>query len=135
MNYKINQAFKKGDLIAYEDLFASYPKKRQQEILKRARYFKAAMELRKLRKQLKISQNELARKMKVKREFIVLLLENGEEIEITYPVEIAEDMFEEMREAQSRDAFWYVGNYSNARAIYKGFSVDHINMKRVVGMA
>ncbi len=74
---KINQAVKKGDLIAYGDLFAGYSKKRQQEILKRARYLKAAMELKKLRKELDISQEELAHKMKVKREFIARI-ESGE---------------------------------------------------------
>ena len=78
MNRKINQAIKRGDLIAYDDLFARYTQKRQQEILKRARYLKAAMELKKLRKQLKISQKELARKMKVKREFITRI-ESGEQ--------------------------------------------------------
>lgn len=72
---------------------------------------------------------------KIENETTRLILENGEDIEITYPVEIAEDLFDEMRESQSRDAFWYVGNYINARAMYKGFSIDHINMKRVVGMA
>jgi len=78
MNRKINQAVKRGDLIAYGDLFASYSPKRKQEILKRARYLKAAMELKKLRKELKISQEELARKMKVKREFITRI-ESGEQ--------------------------------------------------------
>lgn len=77
MNRKINLALKRGDLVNYADLFAGYPEKRQQEILKRARYLKAAMELKKLRKQLKISQEELARKMKVKREFITRI-ESGE---------------------------------------------------------
>ena len=77
MNRKINQAVRKGYLVKYSDLFTTYSKKRQQEILKRARYLKAATELRKLRKQLKISQNELARKMKVKREFITRI-ESGE---------------------------------------------------------
>jgi DNA-binding XRE family transcriptional regulator len=74
----INKAVKKGDLIAYGDLFAGYSRKRQQEILKRARYLKAAMELKKLRKELKISQEGLARKMKVKREFITRI-ESGEQ--------------------------------------------------------
>lgn len=78
MNKKINEAVKRGDLVDYGGLFASYSQKRQQEILKRARYLKAAMELRKLRKDLKISQNELARKMKVKREFISRI-ESGEQ--------------------------------------------------------
>ena len=74
----IKQAVKKGDLIAYNDLFSGYSKKRQQEILKRARYLKAAIELKKLRKELKISQEELARKMKVKREFLARI-ESGEQ--------------------------------------------------------
>ena len=78
MNRKINQAVKRGDLVNYADFFAGYPEKRQQEILKRARYLKAAMELKKLRKELKISQEELARKMKVKREFITRI-ESGEQ--------------------------------------------------------
>lgn len=75
---KINQAIKRGEFINYANLFGSYSQKRQQEILKRARYLKAAIELKKLRKQLKISQNELARKMKVKREFITRI-ESGEQ--------------------------------------------------------
>jgi len=78
MSSKIKEAVKRGDLVAYKDLFASYPKKRQQEILKRARYLKAAIELKKLRKELKISQEELAIKMKVKREFIARI-ESGEQ--------------------------------------------------------
>lgn len=75
---KINEAVKRGDLIIYGDLFAGYSKKRQQEILKRARYLKAAMELKKLRKELKISQGELAHKMNVKREFVTRI-ESGEQ--------------------------------------------------------
>ena len=39
---KIKQAVKRGELVNYVDLFASYPQKRQQEILKRARYLKAS---------------------------------------------------------------------------------------------
>lgn len=66
---------------------------------------------------------------------ISLVLENGDEIEITYPFDIAEGFLEEMREAQSRDGFWNVGNYSQARAMYKGVHVSDVNMKRVIGTA
>ena len=72
---------------------------------------------------------------KVETETIRLILENGEEIELTYPLEISEGLFEEMREAQSRDIFWNVGNYTDARAMYKGCLIYEINMKRVVGIA
>lgn len=90
MNRKISQALKRGDLITYDDLFARYPKKRQQEILKRARYLKAAIELKKLRRELKISQDGLARKMKVKREFIARIESGGQNITIETLNKVAE---------------------------------------------
>lgn len=71
---------------------------------------------------------------KIETETIRLILENGEEIEITFPLEIAEGLFEEMRKAQARDIFWNVGNYIDARAMYKDCSIDEVNMKRVVGI-
>ena len=70
MNDKIKAAIKKGDLIPYEKIFDSYSKKDQRDILRQARYLRMAMALRKLRRQLKISQAKLANKMQVKREYI-----------------------------------------------------------------
>ena len=70
MNDKIKAALKRGDLIDYDKIFAGYPKKRQAEILKQARYLKIAIALRKLRRQLKFSQAKLAQKMQVKREYV-----------------------------------------------------------------
>ena len=69
-NKKIREALKTGKLIDYDELFASYPKERQERIKARARFLIAAMELRNLRRELKLSQAQLARKMNVKREFI-----------------------------------------------------------------
>lgn len=71
----------------------------------------------------------------VRTESMRLILENGEEIEITYPEDIIEGLFEEMREAQTRDGFWNVGNYTQARAMYKGCRIGDVNMKRVIGIA
>lgn len=71
MNNKIKTAIKHGDLIPYEKVFARFSKKEQGQILRRARYLRMAMELRKLRKRLKFSQAKLAKKMQVKREYIV----------------------------------------------------------------
>jgi len=68
-------------------------------------------------------------------ESIGVVLENGDQIEVTYPEDIAEELLDEMREAQSKDEFWYVGNYIDARAIYKGYSLKFINMKRVIGFS
>jgi hypothetical protein len=77
----------------------------------------------------------MAKVEKVETETIRLILENGEEIEVVFPLENAEGLFEEMHEAQARDIFWNVGNYRDARAMYKGYPIDEINMKRVVGIA
>jgi UDP-N-acetylglucosamine 1-carboxyvinyltransferase len=70
MNYKIKRALKEGKLIDYDKLFASYLKEKQQKIEERAKFIMARMELRKLRREKKLSQEKLAQKMKVKREFI-----------------------------------------------------------------
>jgi DNA-binding XRE family transcriptional regulator len=67
---KIQKAIDEGRLIPYEQVFASYSKREQEEISRRARYLKASMELRRLRKENKLSQAGLAKKMNVKREFI-----------------------------------------------------------------
>ena len=75
---KIKKAFEEGRLVNYNEIFSSYPKKIQERIKSRARYLMVAMELIKLRKTKKLSQGELADKMKVKREFISRL-ESGEQ--------------------------------------------------------
>lgn len=74
MNKKISQKIQKAiatkDLISHRDVLNAYSAREQGEIAKRARYLKAAMELRKLRKELCLSQSDFAKKMDVKREFI-----------------------------------------------------------------
>lgn len=66
----IQKALKNGQLVSYEKVWRGYSKKDQEAILGKARYLRAAMELRKLRKQLHLSQESLAKKMSVKREFV-----------------------------------------------------------------
>lgn len=74
MNKKIPQniqrAITEKDLVLHQDVLSMYSAKEQKEIMKRVRYLKAAIELRKLRAKLNLSQLDLARKMDVKREFI-----------------------------------------------------------------
>lgn len=67
---KIQQTIAKGELVPYEKVFRAYSQKEREDILARAHYLKAAMELRRLRRQLRLSQGQLAKKMSVKREFI-----------------------------------------------------------------
>lgn len=67
---KMQQAIVKGELVPYQKVFRGYSRKDREEILGKARYLKAAMELRRLRRQLHLSQDQLAKKISVKREFI-----------------------------------------------------------------
>ena len=67
---KIKHALAKGDLVLHDDVLSQYSAKEQAEILAKARYIKFAIELRKLRRAMNLSQARLAQKMKVKREFI-----------------------------------------------------------------
>lgn len=71
MNKKIQEALKQGRLLDFDILFKSYSKEHQAEINKQYRYLKMAMAMRKLRRKLKLSQAKLAKKMQVKREYIV----------------------------------------------------------------
>lgn len=90
MNDKIKAAIKRGDLIDYDEIFARYPKKRQAEILKQARYLRIAMALRKLRRQLKFSQAKLAQKMQVKREYVARVESGQQNITLETLYRIAE---------------------------------------------
>ena len=87
---KIREAVKRGDLMPYDEIFTRYSKERQEKIKARARYLMAAMELRKLRKDMKLSQGDLAKKMRVKREFIVRIESGRQNITLETLYKIAE---------------------------------------------
>ena len=94
---KIREALKTGKLIAWEELFASYSKKRQEAIKRKARYLLAAMELRKLRRKSKLSQAELAHKMHVKREFLSRIESGRQNITLETLFKIAEAVGKEFK--------------------------------------
>lgn len=67
---KIDQAIKSGKLIPLSKLLAEFSPDEQAEIKERSRYIQASMAIRRIRKTLKLTQQELATKMNVKREVI-----------------------------------------------------------------
>lgn len=67
---KIKKALERGELITHADVMKRLSKEERERIEQKARYIIAAMELRRLRRKVKYSQAKLAKKMKVKREFI-----------------------------------------------------------------
>ncbi|HCM36555.1 MAG TPA: hypothetical protein DIS53_01305 [Candidatus Wildermuthbacteria bacterium] len=94
---KIQQAVKRGDVIPYEKVLRGYSREDRAEIAEKARYLKAAMELRKVRKQLHLSQEELAKKMVVKREFISRIESGRQNVTLDTLYRIAEVTGKEFR--------------------------------------
>lgn len=78
MNKKIKTALKTNKAITLEEAINRLPDQRKKKIFKGAFQIVYAMELRELRKKKKLTQQELAEKMKVKREH-VSALESGRE--------------------------------------------------------
>ena|SRR3989344_9045874 len=75
---KIKKAIQGGKLIPYEKIFNSYSREEQQRIREGAQKIILAMKIRQLRKKNKLSQEKLAHKMKVKREYIARI-ESGKQ--------------------------------------------------------
>ena len=89
MNDKIKQAEKEGRLIDYNKLFASYPKEYQDRIKEESKFIMARMEIRKVRISKKMTQIDLANKMKVKREFISRIESGNQNITLATLLKVA----------------------------------------------
>lgn len=94
---KIKQAIKEGKLIPWDKIFASYPKERQERILQKVRFLRAAIELRKVRRKLGLSQADLAKKMDVKREFISRIESGRQNITLETLYKIADTTGRELK--------------------------------------
>ena len=92
---KIQRAIERGDLIPHEEVMKGFSKERRERIEQKVRYLRAAMELRRLRRKVKYSQAKLARKMKVKREFISRLESGKQNITIETLYRVGEAMGKE----------------------------------------
>jgi DNA-binding XRE family transcriptional regulator len=89
MNNKIRQAEKEGRLIDYNKLFASYPKEYQDKIKEESKFIKAKMEIVRVRREKKLTQSALAKKMNVKREFISRIESGNQNITLSTLLKIA----------------------------------------------
>lgn len=89
---KIKKALERGELITHADVMKRLSKEERERIEQKARYIIAAMELRRLRRKVKYSQEKLARKMKVKREFISRLESGTQNITLDTLYRVGEAM-------------------------------------------
>src|SRR3989338_6362321 len=93
---KIRKAIERGDLIPYEEIVKNFSKERRERIEQKVRYLRLAMELRQLRRKVKYSQEKLARKMKVKREFISRIESGTQNITLETLYRVGEAMGKEL---------------------------------------
>lgn len=86
---KIKEAVKKGQLISHSDVLKRYSPEFRKQVEERAKYFLAKAKIIKLRKDKKLSQQALANKMKVKREFISRIESGNQNITLATLFKIA----------------------------------------------
>ena len=87
---KIEKAVKEGKLIPFEKIYNALPKKEKDEVDRRAKLIVVRMEMRKLRKEKKMTQEKLAKKMNVKREFISRIESGNQNITLETLLKIAQ---------------------------------------------
>ena len=87
---KIKKALRRGDIVPHEEVLADFSPTEREEIHQRARYIRAAMELRRLRRRMKLSQQQLAKRMDVKREFVSRIESGKQNITLETLYRIAE---------------------------------------------
>jgi DNA-binding XRE family transcriptional regulator len=90
MNKKLKHALINNKLVDFDQLFNKFNIKKKEKILTRVRYLQAALALRKLRQQLNLSQEHLAIKMKVEREYISRIESGRQNITLETLYRIAE---------------------------------------------
>lgn len=86
---KVRKAEKEGKLISFEDVLKNYSKKDREDVEERARYYMARSEIRKVRNEAKLTQKELAEKMRVKREFVSRIESGNQNITLQTLIRIA----------------------------------------------
>lgn len=57
----------------------------------------------------------------------------GDIIEIEYPDSIMDEILEDFCESRQRRDYWNVGNWSDAKAMYKGHRLSDIDMAQIIG--
>jgi len=57
----------------------------------------------------------------------------GDIIEIEYPDSIMEELEADFNESRQRRDYWNVGNWSDAKAMYKGHRLSYIDMAQIIG--
>lgn len=57
----------------------------------------------------------------------------GDIIEIEYPDSIIDDFLEDFRESRQRRGYWNVGNWCNAKVMFKGIRLNDIDMAQIIG--
>jgi hypothetical protein len=63
-----------------------------------------------------------------------LITLQGGVIEIEYPDSIMDEILEGFNESRQRRDWWDVGNWRDAKAMYKGHRLNYIDMTQIIGI-
>jgi len=94
---KIRKAEKEGRLLDWDKLFASYSKEYQQKVKEEAKFLMAKMEIIRVRREKKLSQADLAKKMNVKREFVNRIESGNQNVTLRTLIRIASAVGKEFK--------------------------------------
>lgn len=64
-----------------------------------------------------------------------LVTVQGDTIDIMIPDDLIDEILEEFNAVRGKSDWWYVGNYMDVRAEYKGNCLGDINMNQIIGSA
>lgn len=68
------------------------------------------------------------------KEYIDLLLDNGELVRVEHDPEHTDEIHEAIENTMKREDWWGVATYEGTSATYRGIRIERVNMKRVVAM-
>lgn len=66
-------------------------------------------------------------------ETLQLVTIHGDTIVIEYPTDSIDEILEDFRDSSRRQDYWNIGNWSDAKAMFRGIRLDEIDMSKVIG--
>ena len=65
--------------------------------------------------------------------YLTLVTENGDLIQVTYCDEVMDELFDDYRVCAQNQSYWNIDNWTDCTAMFKGIRLSEINMAKVIG--
>jgi hypothetical protein len=66
-------------------------------------------------------------------ESLQLVTIHGDTIVIEFPADLIEEILEDFSDSSRRQDYWNIGNWSEAKALFRGIQLNQIDMSKVIG--